>query len=482
MIGASAIRTASVSGTPALTVVDTAVGLPGATWSPDGFIYFDQLGIGSLLRVRAQGGVPEPASMLDSTRGELQHVWPDALPNGRGVIMVVNHTGPGRQGVETDEIAVLDTDTKRHRALMAGVFARYAASGHLVYVTFRGALMAVPFDQKRLEVTGEPFVMTDGIARSTGTGAVDLAISNAGTLWYSTGVRAARRRELLWVTRDGGVSVVDPGLSEDMYDVSISPDGKRAGLIIQTRDGRDLWVKELRPGGALDKLTFDGANGNPFWSVDGQFIDFGSFSQAATADLRRVASNGSGVPALLLRDRRAIVRGTWSPRGEWLAFETYNQDLFAIRPGVDSVATPLAATALGETNPAISPDGKWLLYNSRRTGRREVYVVPFPNASASLKQVSTDEGIDPRWSRDGREILYRNANGEIVAVAVESREPLTLGARRVLFKLPDVAAWDVAPDGRFLIVRESGAGAAAATTQMVVVEGLFQELRSKGRR
>ena len=197
-----------------------------------------------------------------------------------------------------------------------------------------------------------------------------------------------------------------------------------------------------------------------------------------------VASDGSGLPASLYRDRRGgITRGTWSPGGEWLVFEMYNQDIHAIRPGVDSVPSPLAAAAeVGETMPDISPDGKWLLYNSRRTGRREVYVVPFPNVAAGLRRVSTDDGRDPRWSRDGREIFYRNANDEMVARAVESSDPLTLGARRVLFKLADVIAWDVAPDGRFLVVRESGAGAAEATTQLVVVEGFFQDLRSRTRR
>ncbi|HEX6317178.1 MAG TPA: protein kinase [Gemmatimonadaceae bacterium] len=483
MVSANAIRTASVDGTPALTVVDSGVGSPGATWSPDGFIYFDQLGIGPLLRVRSQGGRPEPASMLDSTRGELQHVWPDALPNGRGVLMVVNHTGPGRQGVDTDVIAVVDTKTGQHRVLMAGVIARYAASGHIVYITVGGALMAVPFDQDRLEVSGEPFVIADGVTRlAGGTGAADLAISRDGMLMYAIGGGAVRHHELNWVGRSGVVAAVDPGLSVDIRDLSISPDGKRAALMVRATDGQDIWVKELTAGGSMDKLTFDGANSNPVWSTDGTFIDFASFNRTALADIRRVTADGSGMPTLIYRDRRAIVRGAWSPRGEWLAFETYNQDLYAIRPGVDSNPVPLAVTAaVGETNPAISPDGKWLLYNSRRTGVREVYVAPFPNSSTSLKQVSSDGGTEARWSRDGREIFYRNAAGEMVAVAVVSSDPISLGARRVLFKLPDVVAWDVAPDGRFLVVLETGASA-TSTTQIVVVEGLFQELRARDRR
>ena len=480
MVAANAIRTASVTGTPALTVVDTLVGLPGVTWSPDGFIYYDHIGIGPLLRVRAQGGRPEPASVLDSARGELQHSWPDALPNGRGILMVVNHSGPGRQGTDTDEIAVLDTRSKQHKVLIGGIFARYAGSGHLVYVTSVGALMAVAFDANRMEINGEPVVLAEGVAHGASSGAVDLAISNDGTLWYATGLSNTRRRVLDWITRDGRVSAVDPGLSENILDVSISPDGKRAALTLET-NGEDIWLKELVPGGAMDKLTFDGANRAPFWSSDGQFVDFLSF-RATAADLRRVPSNGSGVPAPLFRSRRAIFGGTWSPRDEWLVFETFNQDVYGTRPGADSAVTALAAhPSIGESSPDVSPDGKWLLYDSRRTGRREVYVVPFPNTSASLKQVSTDEGRGPRWSRDGKEIFYRNANDEMVAVAVQSTAPLTLGARRVLFRLPGLVDWDVAPDGRFIAVLESG-GSATATSQMNVVEGLFQELRARAPR
>ena len=484
MISVRSIRTASVSGSPAVTVVDSAVGSPGATWSPDGYIYYDQLGIGPLLRVRAQGGRPEKASELDSTRAEAQHCWPDALPNGRGIIIVVNQGGPGRQGLESDEIAVLDTRTKKHRVLMNGVFARYAASGHLLYVTAAGALMAVPFDQDRMEVTGEPMMLAEGIARMTGAGGVDLTISRDGMLWYGTGERAGLRRELSWVTREGRFSPVDTGLSDVIDAIALSPDGKRAALAIQSRDSREVWVRELVSGGTMDKLTFGGSSNFPFWSVDGQFIDFTMLGQAGPGELRRVAANGSGVAAPLFRDPRPIRSGTWSPGGNWLVFETVTQDLYVVRPGVDSAAIPLIATPAVEGRPAISPDGNWLLYTSNRSGRSEVYAVPFPNATSALKQVSSDEGVSARWSRDGSEIFYRNRTGEMIAVAVTSREPLTLGTRRVLFRLGDaVQSWDVAPDGRFLLVRVSSAGASdSASTQVFVVENLFQELRGKGSR
>ena len=101
---------------------------------------------------------------------------------------------------------------------------------------------------------------------------------------------------------------------------------------------------------------------------------------------------------------------------------------------------------------------------------------------SALRALHSRRRPDPRWSPDGQEIFYRNAKAEMVAVAVESTSPLTLGARRVLFTLVDVVEWDVAPDGRFLVLRDAGDGVTAATTQMVVVEGLFRELRDRASR
>ena len=141
------IKVVSLAGGPSVSITDSVVGAPGVAWGSDGFIYYDRIGIGPLMRVPESGGRAQSIGQLDSTRGELQHAWPDALPNGRGVIMTVSRGGPGGMGSPTDEIAVLNVATGTHRVLVRGIFARYARSGHLVYVTADGALMAVPFDR-----------------------------------------------------------------------------------------------------------------------------------------------------------------------------------------------------------------------------------------------------------------------------------------------------------------------------------------------
>ncbi len=477
MLGGLAVKVVSFDGAPAVTVADSGVGSPGATWSPDGHIYFDALGIGPLLRVRERGGGrPEPASVLDSTRGELQHVYPDALPNGRGLLFVVNHSGPGRQGMETDEIAVLDTRTRQHRVLARGVYVRYAASGHILYVTFDGTLMAAPFDQDRLEMTGDPVAIAEGVQVLTGTGAVDLSISRTGTLWYTTGSSGAAHSEVVWVTRDGRVSEVDPGWLDDVSDPSVSPDGTRLAVTIRRPDGRHVWIKQLRPGGTLNKLTFDGSNGSPSWSRDGSSLAFVSVGSGGIGDIFVVAADGSSSPHLLFRDPSLIAAGALSPDGEWVVFDNYQQDILGRRVGGDSLSTPLVAGSTREYAGSVSPDGRWLLYVSSRTGRAEVFVSPFPGTSAALAQVSTNGGGGrPRWSRNGKEIYYQNG-GDLVAVEVQPGPAFATGARRVLFRLDRNRGWDVTRDGRFVAIRDRSDGGSG---RQIVVENFFEELKAR---
>ncbi len=128
IIGRRTLRIASLRGGPPVTVTDSLVGVAGASWGPDGFLYSDGSGFVPLVRVAATGGVPQWFTTLDSAQGEIDHVWPDALPNGKGVIFTVRHG----LNSELADIAVAEVATGTHKMLVRGVYARYAASGHLV--------------------------------------------------------------------------------------------------------------------------------------------------------------------------------------------------------------------------------------------------------------------------------------------------------------------------------------------------------------
>ena len=485
--GGASINVVLLAGGPPVTVTSTGIGGPGATWGSDGYIYFDASGVGPLMRVRDTGGATAAISVLDSAAGELQHNWPDVLPNGRGVIITIDRAGPGVNVAKANDIAIIDLATGTHRVVAHGLFARYAASGHLLFVTSTGVLMAVPFDQARLDVTGAPFALIEGISIRSRGGGVDLAISRTGTLWYSSG-SGAGQREVVWASMNGALTPVDSGWVGDFGTLALAPDGKRLAISIQDPSGDQLWIKQLdAPRGPMSKVTFERQNRQPRWHPDGSRVLFvTSFAGAGT--LRAVQADGSSpTPSVLLPATLPVSTAAWSPDGRWLVYASRatgkpgatSRDIFAIRPGLDSTSIPLVSSAFDEGRPSISPDGRWLLYESDATGVPEVYVRPFPNSAASLTQVSTGGGSNAKWSRDGRAILYADGTNQLVRASVQPAATLAIGERRVLFALTGVYDWDVAPDGeRFIMIRSRSSQDART---LVVVEQFFQELLAKGK-
>ncbi|MGH7653928.1 MAG: protein kinase domain-containing protein [Gemmatimonadaceae bacterium] len=479
--GSAEIKTMSLAGEPPVLVTSTGVGGPGVAWGYDGFIYFDASGVGPLRRIRVTGGESEAISHLDSAGGELQHVWPDPLPNGRGLLMVIDRGGPAVTSTVNNEIAVLDLTTRRHHALFRGIYARYAASGHILYVTAAGALMAVPFNADRLEVTGTPVALLEGINVRSGGGATDLAISRTGTLWYGAG-GGGSETEAVWASRTGEIAQVDSGWRGEFGTLALSPDGTRVAVSVSDATGQQVWVKQLgTPHGSFAKLTFSGTNGTPRWRSGGnELLYIGAFADAQVRSVRADGSNAE--PTILSRIKGRVYSARWSPDGAWLVYETFGtgtgRDIAAVRANGDSTVIPLAVTSFAEHDPSISPDGKWVLYDANTTGSNEVYVRPFPNAAAAVYQVSIAGGSRAKWSRDGKEIFFANANAEMVqATVVVSGNSFTISDRHVLFPLRGVRDWDVSPDGRrFILLRDRTDKQA---TKLVVVENFFQELNAR---
>ena len=483
--GNAEIKVASLAGGPPRLVTSADVGGPGATWGYDGFIYYDASGVGPLRRVRETGGASEVVSTLDSASGEYQHNWPDALPNGRGVLMTLDRGGPGVNISSSNDIAVLDLKARKHHVLAHGVFARYLPTGHILYVTSTGVLMAAPFDQDRLEITGAAVVLAEGITIRLGGGGVELAVSRTGTLWYGTG-SGASERTVVWATRAGDISAVDSTWVEEFGTLALSPDGTRLAITIVESGGENVWVKQLgRPGGPLSKVTFGRVDRMPQWHPDGAYLTYVSQSIGRGNALRSVRADGSSPESALLVDRAGA--GRWSPDSQWVVFQTQSRnlvggealtaDVFGIRPGRDSTRVALVDGNFGERNPSVSPDGRWLLYESNASGAWESYVRPFPNTKESLTQVSADGGVQSRWSRDGHEIFFVDRKDELVSAEVLPGRAFAVGAPRVLFPLEGVTDWDVAPDGqRFIMLRARGD---QQRRKLVVVENFFEELKRK---
>jgi serine/threonine protein kinase/Tol biopolymer transport system component len=482
------LQLVSLNGGSRITVTDSLVGLAGASWGPDGFIYVDGRGDVGLVRVAAKAAaVPEWFTRLDTASGEFDHTSPDALPNGKGVLFTVAFRGKDAAGTGTSyAIAVADISSGTHRVLVRdAMYARYAPSGHLLYVMNNRTLMVVPFDQNSMKITGEPTVVTEGLSRGV-VGSSDLAVSKTGTLMYATST-GERKRELVWVTRDGKVQSVDPAWAEDFRSPALSPDGKRLAVEIGLAE---IWIKHLDRGPSI-KLTVDERISlYPTWTPDGRSVTF--FSNTGAAALWTKRADGSAAATLQLRERRNPFSPRWSPDGKWLVYQTRigssgSGDILGIRPGIDTAPVPLVATRFTEIAPAISPDGRWLAYSSNESGQDEIYVVPFPNTGAAKWAVSTHGGTEPLWSHGGGELFYRDPANTLMAVEVSTTPTFSAGRSAALFsavgfvRFGGSPQYAVAPDDRrFLMIRPLATN--APYEQLIVVDNWFEELKAKARK
>jgi dipeptidyl aminopeptidase/acylaminoacyl peptidase len=293
------------------------------------------------------------------------------------------------------------------------------------------------------------------------------AASRTGVLMYAAGVVAAPAYHVVSVTRQGAVTTVDPDWVFDPggnnRGLAVSPEGDRLALTIFEDGNYDVWVKEL-PRGPLTRLSFqDDRDVRPRWTPDGRVMYLAMFD-GNTGDMRIVATNAAGTmdPVELMNSDLPIYEAAYTPDMKWLLGRTGGQttapgdrDVWAMEIGVDTVPRNLLVTPYDEKAIDLSPDGRWLLYESDETGQNEVYVRPFPNINDDKVTISTDGGVMPRWSRRGGEIFYVTTDDELVAAAVETEPRFRVTERTPLFRLPSgilfrrgeqYALYDPAPD------------------------------------
>jgi serine/threonine-protein kinase len=489
------LKVVSLGGEPPVTLVETGIGSNGMSWGLGGYIYLNGGAAGGyrLVRVPETGGPAEPVTTLDTTANEASHYSPSPLPNGKGAVISVYHTGTT---TEESDIAVVDLRTGNHRVLLRGAFGWYASSGHLVIARADGALLAAPFDQDRMQLSGPAVPLIDGL-RNKGNGWMDISLSASGDLIYVSGasLRAAPRGygTPVWVDRSGNATAVETGwlfsLPQNLS-LALSPDGSR--LAINIRDGlsSDIWVKQLADG-PLTRLTFEGhRNTGVTWSPDGRHVTFSS-NRDDVRGLYQKRADGTGT-AELLRDTSGVGvvwQGRWSNDGEWLLMRVggigANRDVWAYRPTDDALPVHILGGPYDEMSPRLSSDGRWLLYTSTESGQSEVYVRQFPEVDEGRWQVSTNGGSEPLWARSGREIFYFDGNGQMVAAEVESSVAFQVRSRRVLF---DPSSWrvatavrtyyDVSPDDqRFLMIQR--ADLEQHDAEVILVQNFFEELKEK---
>lgn len=478
------LKVVSLNGGPPVVIADAIYGA-GGCFGPDGDIYATSLLERAIVRISdSPRSAPKRITRVDSAAGETAHLFPELLPGGKAILFSVVYGGSVGNG-KSPAVAVADIATGEHRVLVSGLRAKYSPSGHLLYVTSEGTLMTVRFGRKSLQLEGNPVAVAQNLRIGAGARATDFGVTADGTLFYLGGI-AGSDREAVWVSRDGKIQQVDPLWKGIFSSPALSPDGKRLAVTDNTETRSDVWVKQLDNGPSL-KLTFDGTlNIYPVWTPDGQSITYDGDDFGSEA-LWTKRADGSAQAVLQLRQARDPSEGLWSRDGKWLVIRTSvtvggSGDILAIRPGVDSVPVSLVATQFGELSPTLSPDGRWMAYSSNETGRFEIYVVPFPNASAAKWAISTGGGIEPVWSRSGRELYYRSG-GNLVTVAVKTNPTFSAGATTVLFSAqgfnqnPNHRQYDVtADDKRFIFVRNMGG---TSDRQLVLVDNWFTEVKKK---
>jgi serine/threonine-protein kinase len=473
-----ALKTVSLQGGPALTVVPSGVPSAGGgiAWGDDDQLYFVNER-GAIQRVSAAGG---PLTTVAVPKGEAGFMWIDALPGTRHLLATI-----GRVGVpDASEVVAVSTTDGSVQPLVRGTMGRYATSGHLVYTTADGALMAVAFDAKRVSVTDRPVALFRGVDVYMGS-ASQFALSRSGGLvWVGYG----GLREVLLVDRRGVSRPADSGWAADIRAFALSPDGTR--LLVTTGDvgGLRVGIKPLDRG-PLTPLALEGArNVGLAWTNDGRSIGVQSDRDGASA-LWRLPADGAG-RADRLPVAGSLFSAEWSANGGAIvatrASPGARSEIIGLRPGIDSVARVLVSGPFLTQYASLSPDGRWLAYSSNETGRDEVYVRPFPASDAGKWQLSPSGGIEPVWAPRGGAVYYRAPSGDLVTVRLttDASGAPRFSAPQVLFRLmaddnADGRHYQIMPDEQHVVLLHSVGG---VKRDLMLVENFVETLVRLGGR
>ena len=458
-------------------------------WAPDSYYYWSNGFFSPIVRTPGSGGKEEPVTTLDLERQERSHRHAQMLPGGKAIVFTVAYRGI--ESFNDARIEAFTLATKRRKTLVQGGFLpRYSPSGHIVYAR-AGALYAVPFDAQSVEVTGPPVKVVDGVFMSTNSSAAYFDVSRTGTLAYAVGKAEGGERTLVWVDRHGNASPL-PLPPRSYLFPRVSPNSRLLAFEIEGVN-HDLYIYDPDRE-VTTKMTTDGMSHAPVWTPDGKRIAFRSW-KAGTMTMWWMPADRSGPEERLttVGARQSLV--SFSPDGRYAAFNQMEAgttgmdgDVWMLPLQGDHVPQPFLKSKFIEGSGRFSPDGKWVAYCTTESGRNEVFAQPWPGPGPKI-QISAEGGTDPIWSRDGKELFYRNGD-KMMVVAVSLAGGFQAGKPRLLWEgqyshgmssscgPPGTtsANYDVTGDGRrFLMVRDLDQD--AVSTRIVVVLNFAEELK-----
>ena len=435
-----------------LPVCDVHLGR-GGSWSSQGIILFAPDTLGGLYQVPAAGGTPALVTHVDLSLHD-SHRWPYFLSDGDHFLYFaashddISHTHDG--------IYVGSLDGKTSKLLINTHSNAAYADGYLLYLN-ESSLMAQPFDLSRLELTGEPSIVQEGVEEEFGFWLGVFSASQNGVLSFTPANPNSGNR-LTWFSKDGKElgTVGDLGRYATL---SLSPDGKQA-VVEHARPHHELWIYDTERN-TRSQFTFgDSASATPLWSPDGKEIAFAS-DRNGHVDLYLKSVVGSASERMLIQSPMAKYPVSWTSDGKFLLYQQSDKDkssLWVVGTSGQDSPRLLAEKPFYTSDGSISTDGRWIAYTSQQQGANQVFVMPF-TGSGSKRQISSKGGSrNPMWRKDGGAVIYTDDDGNVVETTVTARDSeLSVGATRILFRgnpemVPQAGqTFAIAPDGRFLI-------------------------------
>jgi Tol biopolymer transport system component len=440
----------------------------GGSWNRQGVILYSSNAGAPIWRVGQTGGEPVAATRFDARQGA--HMHPAFLPDGRHFLYFVSAPAAER-GVY---LGRLDSLESRRLLASEGPAVYASAAGRLLFLRDRKILQQ-PFDPVRLELSGspEPFIDADQ------PGAV-IAASEAGPIVYRTPPEDSGQRELTWFGRDGSELKRVVYADRMTLGPALSHDGRRIGVFRSTDGNVDIWSYDVERG-TWDRMTdHPGDDIYPLWSFDGRRLVFGS--RRGTMDLFvRLLSSPLGSEEVVLSTPRPKFPTDWSRDGRYVLFNVIDPDtgvdIQAVPVDGERTPTDVLRTKFNEQHAQFSPDGRWIAYQSNRTGRFEIYVRPFSGPGADVP-VSTSGGEQARWHPEGAELFYIAADDALMAVpirvhpdrGIEAGEPKRLFPTAVGSTAPNTNRhqWMITRDGRSFVMNTRPQPANASPLHVVL--------------
>ena len=437
-------------------------GLGSGSLNQAGDLVYAQWG---LFHIKESGGDATVIALPDPELGEVYFQAPQFLPGGRQYLFSVAGLTPEKSGVY---VGTLGTATRR-RVLPSVSWAAFAPQGYLL--SRRGpALFAQRFDPVRLELSGEPEQILEGVADSI----FPTVWVGGDTVAFVSGVTP--RSQFTWFDRSGR-EAGRVGEPRTIGSFDLSPDGTY--VVFSDSIPGSLWLIDTSRDNATRRLTDGELDADPRFSRDATSVMFGSGLAGRRGLFRMSLSSRDRVPVLSAPPPMAgtlpgqIYMHDWSPDGRSVLYQDVENNVMSIPiTGGEPQLIAKSTGGFGVNQAHFSPDGRWVSYNSDETGREEVFVTPFP-PNGDRFQVSTGGGVQPLWRGDGREIFYLDLTGNLVSVDVVPAAAFSTGPLRVLFHTglispgTQVEDYEVTADGQRFLIGLPAAGSAPAELKLV---------------